>query len=64
MSQTTDSRLGRDMRALDEHAEMVAALGARDLPTVERKIHAHLLRFHDYLAPLLPVDAAQDPEPR
>lgn len=58
------ARLGRDVRALDEHAEMVAALRARDLPTVERKIHAHLLRFHDYLAPLLPVDAAPELEPR
>jgi hypothetical protein len=26
LSQTTDSRLGRDTRALDEHAEMVASL--------------------------------------
>ena len=58
------ARLGRDVRALDEHAEMVAALRARDLVGVEQKIRAHLLRFHDYLAPLLPVDAAPDPEPR
>lgn len=58
------ARLGRDVRALDEHAEMVAALRARDLVGVEQKIRAHLLRFHDYLAPLLPVDAAADPEPR
>lgn len=50
------ARLGRDLRALDEHAEMVAALRARDLAAVETKIHAHLLRFHEYLAPLLPVD--------
>ena len=50
------ARLGRDLRALDEHAEMVAALRARDLAAVEAKIRAHLLRFHDYLAPLLPVD--------
>jgi DNA-binding GntR family transcriptional regulator len=64
LSQTTDSRLGRDMRALDEHAEMVAALRARDLPTVERKVRAHLLRFHDHLAPLLPVDAAPELDPR
>jgi hypothetical protein len=26
LSQITDSRLGRDMRALDEHAEIVAPL--------------------------------------
>ena len=39
---------------------MVAALRARDLPTVERKIRAHLRRFHDYLAPLLPVVAATE----
>ena len=57
------ARLGRDMRALDEHAEMVAALRARDLPTVEHKIRAHLLRFYEYLAPLLPVDAESE-EPR
>jgi DNA-binding GntR family transcriptional regulator len=50
------ARLGRDLRALDEHAEMVAALRARDLAAVEAKIRAHLLRFYDYLAPLLPVD--------
>jgi DNA-binding GntR family transcriptional regulator len=58
------ARLGRDMRALDEHAEMVAALRARDLDAVEQKIRVHLLRFYNYLAPLLPVDAAPDPEPR
>ena len=57
------ARLGRDMRALDEHAEMVAALRARDLPAVEHKIRAHLLRFYEYLAPLLPVDAEPE-EPR
>ena len=58
------ARLGRDVRALDEHAEMVALLRARDLPAVERKIRAHLLRFYEYLAPLLPVTAASDAEPR
>lgn len=58
------ARLGRDMRALDEHAEMVAALRAHDLDAVEQKIRVHLLRFYNYLAPLLPVDAAPDPEPR
>jgi DNA-binding GntR family transcriptional regulator len=58
------ARLGRDVRATDEHAEMVAALRARDLGAVEQKIRAHLLRFYNYLAPLLPVDAPPDPEPR
>ncbi|MFI5376027.1 MAG: GntR family transcriptional regulator [Candidatus Rokuibacteriota bacterium] len=58
------ARLGRDVRAVDEHAEMVAALRARDLHAVEQKIRAHLLRFYDYLAPLLPVDDAPDPEAR
>jgi DNA-binding GntR family transcriptional regulator len=58
------ARLGRDLRALDEHAEMVAMLRARDLGAVERLMRAHLLRFHDYLAPLLPVDAPLDAEPR
>ena len=58
------ARLGRDVRALDEHAEMVALLRARDLEAVEQKIRAHLLRFYDYLAPLLPVDTAPDPETR
>jgi len=43
---------------------MVAMLRARDLGAVERLIRAHLLRFHDYLAPLLPVDAPLDGEPR
>ena len=41
---------------------MMAALRVRDLPTVERRIRAHLLRFHDYLAPLLSVDAAPELE--
>lgn len=54
------ARLGRDVRALDEHAEMVAALRARDLPGVEWRIRAHLLRFYEYLAPLLPVVAATE----
>jgi len=58
------ARLGRDLRALDEHAEMVAMLRARDLGAVERLMRAHLLRFHAYLAPLLPVDAPLDAEPR
>lgn len=58
------ARLGRDLRALDEHALMVAMLRARDLGAVERLMRAHLLRFHDYLAPLLPVDAPLDGEPR
>jgi len=58
------ARLGRDLRALDEHALMVAMLRARDLGAVERLMRAHLLRFHDYLAPLLPVAAPLDAEPR
>jgi len=58
------ARLGRDLRALDEHALMVAMLRARDLGAVERLMRAHLLRFHDYLAPLLPVAAPLDGEPR
>jgi DNA-binding GntR family transcriptional regulator len=57
------ARLGRDVRALDEHAEMVTALRARDVAGVEHKIRAHLLRFYEYLAPLLPVDAPPE-EPR
>ena len=57
------ARLGRDLRALDEHALMVAMLRARDLGAVERLMRAHLLRFHDYLAPLLPVAAPLDGEP-
>jgi DNA-binding GntR family transcriptional regulator len=58
------ARLGRDLRALDEHAEMVTMLRARDLGAVERLMRAHLLRFHDYLAPLLPVAAPLEPDPR
>jgi DNA-binding GntR family transcriptional regulator len=58
------ARLGRDLRALDEHAEMVTMLRARDLGAVERLMRAHLLRFHDYLAPLLPVAAPIEPDPR
>jgi len=58
------ARLGRDLRALDEHAEMVTMLRARDLPAMEAKIRAHLLRFYEYLAPLLPVsDGSPETEP-
>lgn len=58
------ARVGRDVRALDEHAEIVTALRARELAAVEQGIRAHLLRFYNYLAPLLPVDSTPDPEPR
>jgi DNA-binding GntR family transcriptional regulator len=55
------TRVGRDLRALDEHADIVAALRRRDLAAVEHGLRAHLLRFYDETAPLLPVDSAPDP---
>jgi DNA-binding GntR family transcriptional regulator len=50
-------RVGRDLRAMDEHAEMIAALRRRDLRAVERGLQAHLLRFYDEISPLLPVES-------
>ena len=49
------AKVGRDIRALDEHAEILAALRRRDLRAVQRGIRAHLERFRDEIAPLLPV---------
>lgn len=54
------TRMGRDLRALDEHADIVAALRRRDLPAVEQELRSHLLRFYGEIAPLLPVDSAPD----
>lgn len=58
------ARLGRDIRALDEHAEILAALRRRDLAAVETLLRAHLLRFYREIAPLLPVESSADEEPR
>ena len=58
------TRVGRDLRALDEHADIVTALRRRDLAAVEHGLRAHLLRFYDEIAPLLPVDSALDPDAR
>jgi DNA-binding GntR family transcriptional regulator len=58
------ARLGRDTVALDEHAEILAALRRRDLAAVESLLSAHLLRFYGELAPLLPVDVGSGPEAR
>jgi DNA-binding GntR family transcriptional regulator len=49
--------VGRDLRAMDEHAEMIGALRRRDLRAVERGLQAHLLRFYDEIAPFLPVES-------
>jgi DNA-binding GntR family transcriptional regulator len=58
------TRVGRDLRALDEHADIVIALRRRDLATVEQGLRTHLRRFYGEIAPLLPVDSAPDPEER
>ncbi|MGH7368504.1 MAG: GntR family transcriptional regulator [Candidatus Rokuibacteriota bacterium] len=58
------TRVGRDIRALDEHADIVGALRRRDLAAVEQGLRAHLLRFYGEIAPLLPVDSNPDPEAR
>ena len=58
------ARLGRDIRALDEHADILAALRRRDLAAVETLLRAHLLRFYREIAPLLPVESSADEEPR
>jgi DNA-binding GntR family transcriptional regulator len=54
------TRVGRDLRALDEHADIVTALRRRDLAAVEHGLRAHLLRFHAEIAPLLPLESAPD----
>jgi len=51
------SRLGRDTRAVEEHAEIVNALNRRDIVAVERALRTHLLRFYEEIAPLLPVES-------
>jgi DNA-binding GntR family transcriptional regulator len=58
------TRVGRDLRALDEHADIVTALRRRDLAAVEQGLRAHLMRFYAEIAPLLPVDSSPDPEVR
>ncbi len=58
------ARLGRDIRALDEHADILAALRRRDLAAVETLLRAHLLRFYGEIAPFLPVEFSADEEPR
>lgn len=58
------TRVGRDIRALDEHADMVGALRRRDLAAVEQGLRAHLLRFYEETAPLLPVDSSPEGESR
>ncbi len=58
------ARLGRDVRALDEHAEIVGALRRRDLAAVQQGLHAHLMRFCGEITPFLPVESTPDPEPR
>ncbi|MGH7398763.1 MAG: GntR family transcriptional regulator [Candidatus Rokuibacteriota bacterium] len=58
------TRVGRDIRALDEHADMVGALRRRDLAAVEEGLRAHLLRFYEETAPLLPVDSSPEAESR
>ena len=58
------ARLGRDIRALDEHADILAAPRRRDLAAVETLLRAHLLRFYREIAPLLPVESSADEEPR
>lgn len=58
------TRVGRDLRALDEHADIVLALRRRDLATVEQGLRTHLLRFYGEIAPLLPVDSTPDQEAR
>jgi DNA-binding GntR family transcriptional regulator len=58
------TRVGRDIRALDEHADIVGALRRRDPAAVEQGLRAHFLRFYGEIAPLLPVDGNPDAEER
>jgi DNA-binding GntR family transcriptional regulator len=56
------TRLGRNVRAVDEHEQIVNALRRRDLATVQHLLRAHLLRFYENVAPLLPV-VSEVPDP-
>lgn len=58
------TRVGRDIRALDEHSDIVGALRRRDPAAVEQGLRAHFLRFYGEIAPLLPVDGNPDAEVR
>ncbi|HUM14313.1 MAG TPA: GntR family transcriptional regulator [Candidatus Nitrosotalea sp.] len=58
------TRVGRDLRALEEHADIVGALRRRDLAAVEQGLRSHLLRFYGEIAPLLPVDSGPDVDSR
>ena len=49
------TRLGRSVRALDEHEQIIRGLREGDLPALRDLLHAHLLRFYDNVSPLLPV---------
>jgi DNA-binding GntR family transcriptional regulator len=57
------TRLGRSLRAIEEHDQIIRALRRRDLATVQQLLRAHLLRFYDNVAPLLPVVADTPPTP-
>jgi DNA-binding GntR family transcriptional regulator len=54
------SRLGRDARALEEHRDIVEGLARRDAEAVETDLKAHLWRFYEEIAPLLPASGADE----
>ena len=56
------ARIGRNVRPVDDHEQIVGALRRRDLTAVQHLLRAHLLRFYDSVAPLLPV-ASGFPDP-
>lgn len=53
-------RVGRDWRALDEHAALVEAVRRPDLAEFERILTAHLRRASEEIALLLPATATQN----
>jgi DNA-binding GntR family transcriptional regulator len=51
-------RLGRDQRALEEHADMARAFRSLDLAAVEHLLRVHRRRSSEEIALLLPLDPA------
>jgi len=58
--QVAVSRLGRDRRAIEEHAALIEALRRRDIGEFERELARHLRRVTTELAPLFLASPGAD----
>ncbi len=54
------SRLGRDRRAIEEHADLLTALRQRNLAEFERRLTIHLRRATDEQALLFPAGSSSE----